>query len=172
MPHAIVLAATMLTLQFFFAAAQSATLPEHAALSEAQRVLATEKEYVAAEIRRDEAALQRLIDERFVFKANDGTRTDKDAFIRRVLAMCMVGQTIRERTLLVEGKVALVFGTAELRVRVAGRGDAVSALRYTAAYVKRDDQWRIGDGGLVAESLGNFDAPEYVRQVEQCVDGQ
>ena len=30
--------------------------------------------------------------------------------------------------------------------------------------------WMIGDDGLVAESLGNFDAAEYQRQVEHGVD--
>jgi predicted ester cyclase len=30
--------------------------------------------------------------------------------------------------------------------------------------------WRMGDDGLVAESLGNFDAAEYQRQVEHGVD--
>ena len=32
--------------------------------------------------------------------------------------------------------------------------------------------WRMGDDGLVAESLGNFDAAEYQRQVEYGVDGK
>ena len=32
--------------------------------------------------------------------------------------------------------------------------------------------WRIGDDGLVAESLGNYDAAEYQRQVEYGVDGK
>ena len=32
--------------------------------------------------------------------------------------------------------------------------------------------WRIGDDGLVAESLGNYDAAEYQRQVEHGVDGK
>jgi hypothetical protein len=31
--------------------------------------------------------------------------------------------------------------------------------------------WRIGDDGLIAESLGNFDTAEYQRQVEHGVDG-
>ena len=35
--------------------------------TEEQRVLATEDEYVAAEVCRDEAALRRLIDDKFVF---------------------------------------------------------------------------------------------------------
>ena len=34
------------------------------------------------------------------------------------------------------------------------------------------EQWRLGDDGLVAESLGNFDAAEYQRQVDHGVDGK
>jgi hypothetical protein len=29
------------------------------------------------------------------------------------------------------------------------------------------EEWRMGDDGLVAESLGNYDATEYQRQVDQ-----
>jgi len=32
--------------------------------------------------------------------------------------------------------------------------------------------WRIGDDGLVAESLGSFDAADYQRQVECGVEGK
>ena len=32
--------------------------------------------------------------------------------------------------------------------------------------------WRIGDDGLVAESLGSFDAADYQRQVECGIDGK
>ena len=34
------------------------------------------------------------------------------------------------------------------------------------------EEWRIGNDGLVAESLGNFDAAEYQRQVEHGIDGK
>jgi hypothetical protein len=34
------------------------------------------------------------------------------------------------------------------------------------------EEWRIGDDGLIAESLGNFDAAEYQRQVEHGVDSK
>ena len=34
------------------------------------------------------------------------------------------------------------------------------------------EEWRIGDDGLVAESLGSFDAAEYQRQVEHGADGK
>jgi hypothetical protein len=69
--------------------------------TEEQRVLATEDEYVAAEVSRDEAALRRLIDDRFV------------------------------------------FGTAELRFASPGQAESTSSLRYTCAYVKRQNQWRM-----------------------------
>jgi hypothetical protein len=33
------------------------------------------------------------------------------------------------------------------------------------------EEWRIGNDGLVAESLGSFDAAEYEHQVEHGLDG-
>jgi hypothetical protein len=33
------------------------------------------------------------------------------------------------------------------------------------------EDWLIGDDGLIAESLGHFDADEYARQVEHGVEG-
>lgn len=32
------------------------------------------------------------------------------------------------------------------------------------------EEWRIGDDGLIAESLGNFDAADLERQVEHGID--
>ena len=34
------------------------------------------------------------------------------------------------------------------------------------------EEWRIGEDGLIAESLGSFDAAEYARQVQHGVDGK
>jgi hypothetical protein len=34
------------------------------------------------------------------------------------------------------------------------------------------EEWRIGDDGLVAQSLGHFDAAEYQRQLEHGTDGE
>jgi len=66
---------------------------------------------------------------------------------QRVIAaedeMAMVGQKIRERSVLVEGDIALVFGTAELRFADPGKDDVVQSLRYTSTYVKRQGQWRM-----------------------------
>ena len=34
------------------------------------------------------------------------------------------------------------------------------------------EEWRIGDDGLVAESLGHFDSAAYQRQLEHGIDGE
>lgn len=119
-------------------------MPAHAIeQTESVRVLAVEDAYVAAELARDEAALRRLVDDRFVFNSGSGTTSGKEALIASVLAMHMVGQTISERSVLVEEHVALVFGTTELRFAVPGEPETVSTLRYTSTYVSRDGAWRL-----------------------------
>jgi len=110
---------------------------------EEQGVLAAEDAYVAAEVSRDEAALRRLVDDRFVFNSSHGTTSGKEELIAEVLKMAMVGQVIRERSVLIEGDVAIVFGTADLRFANPGKAESLSSLRYTSTYVKRQGQWRM-----------------------------
>jgi hypothetical protein len=111
--------------------------------AEEARVLATEDEYVAAEVAGDEAVLRRLVDERFQFNTSRGATTGKEKFIQSVLKSGMVGQTIKERSVLIEGPIALVFGTAELRLAAPDKPESTSSLRYTATYVNRQGQWRM-----------------------------
>lgn len=108
-----------------------------------QRVLATEDEYVAAELTRDEATLRRLVDDRFVYNSGKGTTSGKEELIKNVLGMAMTRQTLTERSVLMEGDVALIFGTTELRFAVPGQEDSVSTLRYTSTWVERQGEWRM-----------------------------
>jgi len=110
---------------------------------EERRVLAAEDEYIAAEVSRDEATLRKLIDDRFVFNSSRGTTSDKEELVQRILKMNMVGQSVRERSVLVEGDIAFVFGTADLRFAGPGAAESASSLRYTSTYVKRQGQWRM-----------------------------
>lgn len=139
----IALAMMLLSLAFAPRVAETQSFPNSLHQDEAKRVLAAEDEYVAAEIARDEAALRRLVDDRFVFNTNRGTTIGKEELIKRVLAMKMVGQTITERSVLIEGHVALIFGTAELKFASPGKPETVSTLRYTSTFIKRDGQWRM-----------------------------
>jgi len=111
--------------------------------AEEARVLAIEDEYVAAEVAGDEAALRRIVDESFRFNSDRGITTGKEELIQGVLKMSMVGQTITERSVLLEGELALVFGTSEIVIAKAGQGESTSLLRYTATYVNREGQWRM-----------------------------
>ena len=108
-----------------------------------REVLATEDAYVAAEIDADEAALRNLVDDRFVFNASNGTTSGKEALIRSVVGMGMTGQTLSERSVLVEEPVALIFGTTEIRTARDGGAEHASSLRYTSTYVRRDGTWRL-----------------------------
>ena len=111
--------------------------------TEEQGVLAAEDEYIAAEVTRNEAVLRQLIDDRFAFNSSKGTITGKEEFVQNILKMAMVGQKIRERSVLVEGDVAIIFGTAELRFADPGKEDAIQNLRYSSTYVKRQGRWRM-----------------------------
>lgn len=109
-----------------------------------ERVLAAEDAYVAAEVNRDEAALRRLVDDRFVHNSGDGSTSTKEDLIRAVLNMNMTGQTISERSVLLEGDVvAIIFGTTELRFEDPGAEPHSSKLRYTSVYAQRDGEWRM-----------------------------
>lgn len=111
--------------------------------AEEERVLAAESEYIAAEVNQDEPALRRLIDDRFVYNSSQGITLGKEELIQSVLDMAMVGQTLRERSVLVEGYIAFIFGTTDLQFGFPGQPNSVSTWRYTSAYVKRQEQWRM-----------------------------
>lgn len=101
----------------------------HANSNDERRVLATEDDYVAAEVAADVDTLRRILDGRFVFNRSDGTTTGKDALIRAVLGMEMTAQILRERSVLIEGDTALVFGTTDIRAEDGPEATAVTTLR-------------------------------------------
>ena len=111
--------------------------------SEEQHVLALEDEYVAAEISRDEATLRQIVHDRFIYNANNGQTSGKADLINSILGWNMTAQTITERTVLVEGDTAVVFGTTALCFASEGSEEIKSLLRYTATYIKRDEQWQM-----------------------------
>lgn len=110
--------------------------------TEERAVLAVDDEWVRAELARDEAALRRVIDDRFVFNSNAGRTSGKEDLIRNILAGNMKDQKITERSVLVDGDTAVTFGTAEVRFGSPDQEETTSLLRYTATYVKRGGQWR------------------------------
>lgn len=81
---------------------------------EEEVVLAVEDEWILAEIVGDEATLRRMIHNRFNSNANRGRTNGKEEAITNILAWSMTGQTLSERSIVVDGDAAITFGTAEL----------------------------------------------------------
>ena len=133
------LAATFIAL---FGARAQADGPPAPALTDEQQVIATETEWVQAEIHRDASALDRVLDDRFLFNSKKGPPRNKASVIADTLRWNMLSQTITDRTVLVDGDTAVVFGTANFRFAVEGKDDEVSSGRYTTAYIRRDGRWR------------------------------
>ena len=110
--------------------------------SEEDAVIALEDEWIEAEASRDEATLRRVLDDQFTYNSSNGETSGKEAMIANVLGASMTGQTITERTASVSGNTAMVFGTTVIRYETPDGEAATPPMRYTAVYVKRNEQWR------------------------------
>ena len=111
-------------------------------LSEEEQVAALEDEWLAAEVRHDEATLRRVIDDRYTVNLSNGTTSGKEQYIADILAGEMASASITERTVLVDGDTAVTFGTVNVVDPGEGADSAPRSSRYTLVYVKRDGQWR------------------------------
>jgi hypothetical protein len=106
-------------------------------------VQAAEDEYVLAEVTRDEAALRRLVDDRFVRILGNGSTYGKEELLQSVLKLRMSRQTLRERSAVIDGDVAVVIGTADIWFAHPDRLDTLSTFRYSSTYIRREGQWRM-----------------------------
>ncbi len=116
--------------------------PGSSLAAEEAAVIRAEDDWIRAEINNDEATLRRVIDDRFVLNSNDGTTSGKEDLIESALNWNMTGQKITERTVLVDGDTAVIFGTNEMQFASTDGEETVPLLRYTSTYVKRGEQWR------------------------------
>lgn len=110
--------------------------------AEEKAVMAVEDEWIQAEVNGDEATLRRVLDERFTANSSDGQTSGKEEVIKGVLDWNMTAQTLSERSVLVEGDTAVIFGTTDIRIASEDGTESTLVLRYTATYIKRDGQWR------------------------------
>ena len=117
-------------------------MPDTAPSDEEQQVLAVEDAWIDAEIRHDEAALRRVMHDRYTVNRSNGTTAGKEAEITRLLASNMMSATLTERTVVVDGDTATTFGTVTVVDPADGAGAMTTAARYTLTYVRRQGQWR------------------------------
>jgi ketosteroid isomerase-like protein len=135
-----------LTLACCMAASSVATEPpssQTVSRSDArQQLLDLEKEWSAAERKREAAALRRILDERFV--ATLGAKTyDREAFIKIFTGDVdpTASDTLTYEAVIIDGDTAVLVGTDAARGTKDGVG-YTALYRYTATYIHRHGQWR------------------------------
>ena len=108
-----------------------------------RQVLKLEREWTAAEIKRDAATLRRILDDRFVVTFGAGEPIDKEGFIKdvigdgtdRLLSQDLTGETVR-----VDRDTAVVVETDTVRGINKGQ-PYTQILRITTTYIKRHGEW-------------------------------
>lgn len=109
-----------------------------------QQVLDFGREWAAAETKRDAAALDRILDDKFLASFGSDKPYDKAAFIKaltRAEVDPTESQTLTDESVIVDGDTAVVVGTDTLQGTKKGTAYTEVA-RYTATYVYRDGRWR------------------------------
>ena len=109
------------------------------AISDEQRVLQLDQEWVSAEDRHDEAALRRVLDERFL-ATEEGETMERDAYIRDALRES-TSQSLVHNAVRLYGDTAVVVDTDTVRTR-QNRRDSVERYKCTVVFIKRQETWR------------------------------
>jgi hypothetical protein len=108
----------------------------------AQEVLAVEDAYAAAVVNRDEAAIRRIVDDRFVFDPGSGTTTGPDGLLATLRRLNLIHHRMTQRTIVTRNGVWIVTGTALLAFASATQ-PAISRYSYSATYQRRGGIWRM-----------------------------
>jgi len=108
-----------------------------------QQVLDLEKDWVTAEFKHDEAALRRILDDKFLVSFGPNKPYDKESFIKDELSGEVdptESQTLADQHVIIDRDTAVVVGTDTLRGTKNGASYEMVA-RYTATYIYRNGRW-------------------------------
>jgi ketosteroid isomerase-like protein len=112
------------------------------ATSDEDQILALNRKWGDAEVRHDDAVLQRILDDRFVCTWPSGMTVDKAGFITAVFHGSFISQTFSDEITLIHGDTAVSVGTDTVKGFATYGAEETDVLRFTATYIKRDGQWR------------------------------
>jgi hypothetical protein len=128
------------------------TLPLHAgnasdskaSSAEAERqLLQLEREWTAAEIKRDVVKLRQILDDQFVATFGSGDVIDKEGFIKAVVGDendIILSQDLTDETIRVDRDTAVVVETDT--VHGTDKGEPYTqVLRITTTYIRREGKW-------------------------------
>jgi ketosteroid isomerase-like protein len=108
-----------------------------------RQVLKLEREWTAAEIKRDAATLRRILDDRFVVTFGAGEAIDKEGFIKGVIGDdtdVMLSQDLTDETVRVDRDTAVIVETDTIHGTDKGQ-PYTQVLRITTTYIHRHGRW-------------------------------
>jgi hypothetical protein len=118
-------------------------MPSRAASESAEEaVLRAEHETMQAIGRKDDAALERILDAEFVYRTPAGDEFARAEFLRNVAAMPfeILSVTAEGLKASVFGEAAVLTGVQRARVRAEGR-EQESVVAFTDVFVRRRGRW-------------------------------
>jgi hypothetical protein len=141
MKRTTAVAAIALAITIAATSAEPATPQKEAATVQAH-IRALDQEWANAEDKRNEAALERLLDSNFVFVGTSGRLSDRASYIATVLSGDdKQSQTIAPDVVHIHRDTAVSVGLITVTNVTTGEPDSTK-YRYTAVYVLRDGVWR------------------------------
>lgn len=121
----------------------SAVLAQVADSAATAQLMALDRAWIEAEVGHDRAALERIIDERFLATLTSGTTIDRAAFIARILKATIEPFEVIHEAIRIDGDVALVIDVSQDR-----------KAKYSWIAVKREGQWRV-----ISETFTKVETP-------------
>lgn len=101
-----------------------------------------ETDWVAAEDKRDQAALRRILDDKFVATFGAGKTYDREAFIQVFVGPidASASHTVTYEAIIIDGDTAVTVATDTSRGTRDGAA-YTAAYRYTVTYIRRHGRW-------------------------------
>jgi hypothetical protein len=106
-------------------------------------ILKLDSDWADAEVRRDGAALERILDDRFIAIFGKAKPIDKQTFIKSILAEDpdkVVTQKLSDRSLIVDRDTA-VLTEVDTETDVENGETKVATWRFTVTYIRRGGRW-------------------------------
>ena len=95
-------------------------------------LIALSNAWIDAEVHHDKAALERILDERFLVTLSSGKTVDRTAFVDRIISMDIRPFEVLNEVVNVHGDAALVISTT-----------TDHTTKFTWVAVKKQAQWRV-----------------------------
>lgn len=108
-----------------------------------QAILDIEKETFAAIKNKDAAALERILDDGFVYRSPNGPDTNKAEFVRIATTLPVKILSVWGENLQVNiyGETAVLTGVQHAQVQTDDGKEAISSVAFTDIFIKRLSNW-------------------------------